>query len=83
MIRKGEDGWDFPCGDSHSRLDSVHGGPGGCMANGRIYFNNDNSGTIYHVTEEEVETLLKKLHKQIELVNLFITNAELRGSNLK
>lgn len=79
MKSPGEDGYDFPCGDSHSCIDYVYGGPNGIMKNKKIYFGNHKSGSVYNKTHSEVLKFKKELEEQLILINLWLKDPETRG----
>lgn len=62
MKRPGEDGYDFPCGDSHSKIDSIYK-----MGN-EVWFHNNNVGCLSRKIErKEVEEFRNKLREELRL----------------
>jgi hypothetical protein len=74
---KGDWGYNFPCGDSHSRIDYAYGLTHHIPPGPR--FSNRYSGEIYHPTREQVLKFRAELVAQKKICDLFLSAAETSG----
>lgn len=74
MKRPGDDGYDFPCGDSHSRITQAYGLHGYSPPGPR--FSNSYSGEVYRPTKEQVTKFKLELEEQIKICDMFLSSKD-------